>query len=138
MEIEIKFPDRIKLNALRRLPALYALHHQSAQLNISTTNDSQVGNQTKTDMEWEEAYNTKESCGFSGIEGLLYKPKGHEIFRTSEQIQERSESETDDSVDEDIYNDIFCSYKMPDLLYPLSSDEEVDDIISLMEDKCLF
>ncbi|KAF7275118.1 hypothetical protein GWI33_012167 [Rhynchophorus ferrugineus] len=138
IEIENKFPDRIKLTALRRLPALYASHHQSAQLNISTTNDSQVGNQIKTDMEWEAEYNTKESCGFSGIEGLVYKPKGHEIYRTSEQIQESSDSETDDSVDEDIYNDMLYSYKMPDLLEPLSSDEEVDDIISLMEDKCLF
>ncbi|KAF7274940.1 hypothetical protein GWI33_012396, partial [Rhynchophorus ferrugineus] len=64
--------------------------------------------------------------------------KGHEIYRTSEQIQEGSDSETDDSVDEDIYNDMLCSYKMPDLLEPLSSDEEVDDIISLIEDKCLF
>ncbi|KAF7275344.1 hypothetical protein GWI33_011844 [Rhynchophorus ferrugineus] len=106
IEIENKFPDRIKLTALRSIPSLYASYHQSAQLNISTANDSQVGNQINIDMEWEVAYNIKESCEFSGIEGLVYKPKGHEIYRTSEQIQEGSDSETDDSVDEDIYNDM--------------------------------
>ncbi|KAF7277595.1 hypothetical protein GWI33_003848 [Rhynchophorus ferrugineus] len=89
-------------------------------------------------MEWEAEYNTKESCEFSGIEGLVYKPKSNEIYRTSEQIQKGSDSETDHSVDEDIYNDILYWYKMPDLLEPLSSEEEVDDILSLMEDKCLF
>ncbi|KAF7281960.1 hypothetical protein GWI33_003826 [Rhynchophorus ferrugineus] len=98
-EIGNKFPDRIKLTALRRLPSLYASHHQNAQLRILSTNDSQVGNQTETDMEWESAYNTKESCKFSGIEGLVYKPKGHDIYRTSEQMQEGSDSITDDTID---------------------------------------
>ncbi|KAF7277594.1 hypothetical protein GWI33_003847 [Rhynchophorus ferrugineus] len=82
--IENNFPYRIKLTALRRIPSLYTSYQQGAQLNISTTNDSQVGNQIKTDMEWEAAYNTKESCEFSGIEGLVYKPKSNEIYRTSE------------------------------------------------------
>ncbi|KAF7281959.1 hypothetical protein GWI33_003825, partial [Rhynchophorus ferrugineus] len=115
------------------MPRIIRVHNY-----ISTRNDSEVGNQIKTDMEWEAEYNTKESCDFSEIEGLVYKPKGHEIYRKSEQIQEGSDSETDDSIDKDIYNDIICWYKVPNLLEPLSSDEEIDNIISLMEDKCLF